>query len=124
MKTIIENLQKSNVLLTRESLLKANSNLIKQLQTRLHGKRFRVQNGDGLKLAYMRVFLQALQVQNSLLKDQELEDMKQRLEVLEAVQAGSLAEDQGYSSDLERLEPGCISEFEELDELTEDTRSL
>lgn len=109
---------------SRESLLSFNSELITQLQDRLKAKRFRPQEGDSLKLAYMRVFLQALQVQNAILKDLELEALKQRLEVLEAMQAESLAEDQGYSSDLERLEPGCISEFEELDELTEDTRSL
>ncbi len=76
---------------SRESLLSANSKLIAGLQDRLKAKRFRPQDGDSLRLAYMRVFLQALQVQNSILKDQELEDLKQRLEVLEAMQAGSPA---------------------------------
>ncbi|WP_292379178.1 hypothetical protein [Methanosarcina sp. UBA289] len=43
-----------------------------------------------MKLGYMRVLLQAFQVQNAILKDSELEDLKQRLEVLEALQkAGS-----------------------------------
>ncbi|GEM_PF-849022 len=75
---------------TRESLLKANSDLIVQLQGRLKAKRFRPQEGDNLKLGYMRVLLQAFQVQNAILKDSELEDLKQRLEVLEALQkAGS-----------------------------------
>ena len=46
-------------LLTRESLLSANSELIEQLQKRLKAKRFRAQEGDNLKLAYIRVFIQA-----------------------------------------------------------------
>jgi hypothetical protein len=100
-------------LLSRESLLKANSELIERLQDRLRAKRFRPQEGDGIKLAYMRVFLQALQVQNAILKDQEIEDLKQRLEVLEAMQAGNLAaiEDPVYNSNIESLAPRNISEF-------------
>lgn len=101
---------------SRESLLSANSELITQLQDRLRAKRFRPQEGDRSRLAHLRLFLQALQVQNSILKDLELEDLKQRLEVLEAMQAVSLPEEQGYNSDLERL-PGCISEFEERGKL-------
>ena len=103
---------------SRESLLIANSKLLSQLQERLAAKRFRANPADPIKLSYMRVFLQALQVQNSLLRDQELEDLKQRLEVLEAMQAGSLEEDQGYNSDLERFEPGSVPEFEEQIGLT------
>lgn len=88
-------------LLTRESLLRANSELIEQLQERLRGKRFRPQEGDGIKLAYMRVFIQALQVQNSILKDSELDEIKERLEVLETMQAGNLANEQVYNSAFE-----------------------
>lgn len=91
-------------LLTRESLLKANSDLIEQIQIRLSGKRFRVQEGDNVKLGYMRVFIQALQVQNTILKDLELENLKERLEALEAMQSGNLAEEQIYNSDFEELE--------------------
>lgn len=80
-------------ILSRESLLKANSELIEQLQNRLRAKRFRPQEGDGIKLAYMRVFIQALQVQNSILKDSELEELQHRLEALENMQAGSHAEE-------------------------------
>lgn len=68
---------------SRELLLKANAELIGQLQERLKAKRFRPQEGDGLKLAYIRVFIQALQVQNAMLKDLELDEMKRRLEALE-----------------------------------------
>jgi hypothetical protein len=72
----------------------------------------------------MRVFLQALQVQNSILKDQELEDLKERLEVLEAMQAGSLAEEQGYNLGPERPGPSGVPEFEERDQLKENTWSI
>ncbi len=74
-------------LLTRESLLSANSELIEQLQKRLKAKRFRVQEGDSLKLAYIRVFIQALQVQNAIMKDLDIGDFQKRLEALENYQA-------------------------------------
>jgi len=70
-------------LMSRESLLRANGELILQLQERLKAKRFRVQEGDGIKLAYMRVYIQALQVQNAILKDNEIDEFQKRLEALE-----------------------------------------
>lgn len=70
-------------LLTRESLLRANSELIAQLQDRLKAKHFRPQEGDNLKLAYARIFIQALQIQSAILKDSELDEIKKRLEALE-----------------------------------------
>ncbi|AKB19540.1 hypothetical protein [Methanosarcina sp. WWM596] len=66
----------------RESLLSSNSEIIKQLQERLKAKRFRPQEGDSTKLAYMRVYLQAIQVQNSILKDTELDEIKNEIEEL------------------------------------------
>jgi len=71
---------------SRESLLSANSELIAQLQDRLSSKRFRPQEGDGIKLAYMRVYIQALQVQNSILRDNELDEIQKRIEALESSQ--------------------------------------
>lgn len=68
---------------SRELLLKANSEIITQIQARIRGKRFRVQEGDSVKLAYFRVLIQALQVQNSILKDTEIDDIKERLQALE-----------------------------------------
>lgn len=68
---------------SRELLLKANSEIISQIQARIRGKRFRVQEGDSIKLAYFRVLIQALQVQNSILKDSEIDELKKRLEALE-----------------------------------------
>lgn len=66
----------------RESLLSANSVLITQLQTRLKAKRFRPQEGDSIRIGYMRALIQALQCQNAILKDIELDDLKKELEEL------------------------------------------
>lgn len=74
-------------LLTRESLLNANSELIEQLHKRLKAKRFRAQEGDSLKLAYIRVFIQALHVQNAVLKDLDIDEFQKGLEALENYQA-------------------------------------
>lgn len=68
---------------SRKSLLSANSELIEQLQCRLNVKRFRPQEGDSLKLAYIRAYIQALQLQNVILKDIELEEIEERLKTLE-----------------------------------------
>lgn len=70
---------------SRDSLLKANSALIAQLQTRLKAKRFRPQDGDNCKLGYIRALVQALQCQNTILKDSELDEIKDRLCKLEEV---------------------------------------
>ena len=66
----------------RESLLSANSVLIAQLQARLKAKRFRPQEGDSIRIGYMRALIQALQCQNAILKDAELDDLKKELEEL------------------------------------------
>lgn len=69
----------------RESLLSANSLLISQLQARLKAKRFRPQEGDSIRIGYMRALIQALQCQNAILKDAELDDLKKELEELKEV---------------------------------------
>lgn len=69
----------------RESLLSANSVLISQLQARLKAKRFRPQEGDSIRIGYMRALIQALQCQNAILKDAELDDLKKELEELKEV---------------------------------------
>lgn len=86
MKRAISGSIKSLNLSSRESLLNANAEIIQQLQDRLKAKRFRLQEGDSVKLAYIRVFVQALQVQNSILRDVELDDIKKRIEALEIFQ--------------------------------------
>jgi len=87
MKTTINNPDISINFSSRESLLSANSELISQLQNRLKAKRFRPQDGDSLKLAYMRVYIQALQVQNAILKDNELDEIQKRIAALESTQS-------------------------------------
>ena len=66
----------------RDSLLSVNSALIAQLQDRLKAKRFRPQEGDSSKLGYIRALIQALQAQNGILKDAELDDLKKEIEEL------------------------------------------
>lgn len=66
----------------REALLKANSALIGQLQARLKAKRFKANEADGVKLGYIRALIQALQAQNAILKDVELDQLKQDIEEL------------------------------------------
>lgn len=66
----------------RESLLSANSALIAQLRDRLKAKRFRPQEGDSVKIGYIRALIQALQAQNAILKDAELDDLKKEMEEL------------------------------------------
>ncbi len=45
--------------------------------------RFRPVPGDSVKLGYIRALIQALQAQNAILKDTELDEFKKRLEALE-----------------------------------------
>ena len=70
---------------SREALLSANSVLIGQLQARLKAKRFRPQEGDSVKIGYIRALIQALQCQNAILKDVELDDLKKQVEELKEV---------------------------------------
>ncbi len=72
--------EKTIIFPCRESLLKVNSELISNLQKRVNVKRFRIQEGDSIKLGYIRALIQALQVQNAILKDVELDALKQELE--------------------------------------------
>ena len=67
---------------SRNSLLKANAELIENLQKRINVKLFRPQEGDSIKLGYIRVLIQALQAQNSILKDTELDELKREIEEL------------------------------------------
>jgi len=70
---------------SRESLLKANAELIGNLQKRINVKRFRPQEGDSIRLGYIRALMQALKVQNEILKDTEIDDLKKELEELKEV---------------------------------------
>lgn len=78
-----EGLTIKNRYMNREELLNSNSELIILLQKRLKAKRWRVQEGETVKLSYIRALIQALQAQNMILKDYELEEMNNRLKTLE-----------------------------------------
>jgi hypothetical protein len=65
---------------SRKSLLRVNAELIVQLQKRVNVTRFRAQDGDSIKLGYIRALIQALQVQNNVLKDVELDALRHELE--------------------------------------------
>jgi hypothetical protein len=80
MKTDASEPEKTIFFPCRESLLKVNAELISNLQKRINLKRFRPQEGDSIKLGYIRALIQALQVQNAILKDIELDALKQELE--------------------------------------------
>lgn len=82
MKTDSGRLENSSIFSSRESLLKANAELISQLQNRLKAKRFRPQEGDSIKLAYMRVLIQALQAQAAILKDVDIDRLQADVEEL------------------------------------------
>ncbi len=80
MKTDNSKREKTIIFPCRESLLKVNAELIANLQKRVNVKRFRPQEGDSVKLGYIRALIQALQVQNAILKDVELDSLKKDLE--------------------------------------------
>lgn len=82
MKTNTKNPENSSIFSSREFLLKANAELIENLQKRINVKRFRPQEGDSIKLGYIRALIQALQAQNAILKDAELDDLKKEIEEL------------------------------------------
>lgn len=82
MKTENLSLENVNIFSCRESLLKANAELIDNLQKRVNSRRFRIQEGDGIKLGYVRALLNALQVQSCLLKDSEIDEVKREIEEL------------------------------------------
>ncbi|OPY16892.1 MAG: hypothetical protein A4E23_01639 [Methanomethylovorans sp. PtaU1.Bin073] len=67
----------------RTELLKMSSWLVENLQGRLSKPRFIVQDSDPVKLQYYRVFVQAVQAHNAILRDEELNDIKARLELIE-----------------------------------------
>lgn len=68
----------------RNDLLKKSSWLVDVLHDRLSRPRFVVQDNDPIKLQYYRVYIQAVQTHNAILKDEELEDIKVRMELIEA----------------------------------------
>ena len=85
MKTDTHIPENSLIFSSRESLLKANSELIENIQKRINVKRFRPQEGDSIKLGYIRALIQALQAQNAIIKDVEIDTIRTELDELKEV---------------------------------------
>jgi hypothetical protein len=66
----------------RYELIQSNKVLIKNLEKRLKAKRFIVREGDYQKQGYIRLLIQALKVQNEILKDAEIDEIKTEIEDL------------------------------------------
>ena len=70
-------------LITLNELLAFNSSVILLLTDRLKGKRFRPQQGNAVRLGYIRALIQALQSYNEILKGCELEELEWKVSALE-----------------------------------------
>lgn len=78
----------------RISLIKANAKLISQLQKRVTSARFRVQENDPTRLAYIRALTNLILAQNTILKEVELDNLARELEELREL-VGNQAGNQG-----------------------------
>jgi hypothetical protein len=76
-------------ILDRDSALRLASDLIIRLHRRTCPNRFREQNGDRTRVAYARVLVSALQTYGVLLRDDEIEQVKQRIDALERIKGES-----------------------------------
>ncbi len=63
----------------REDLLQVNAGLISQFQKRLQAKRFRATENDNSKLEYMKALTEAVRVQNEVIANHELDDIKEEI---------------------------------------------
>jgi len=66
----------------RNELLQANSAIILQLQARLKAKRYRPTDADASKLGYINSLVGALKLQNEILKNADLDEIKAEIEKL------------------------------------------
>lgn len=71
--------------LDRDAALRIGSDLIIRLHHRTCPVRFREQNGDRTRVAYARVLVSALQSYGVLMRDDEIEQLKRRIEALEQI---------------------------------------
>jgi len=69
--------------LDREELLQMASDLIEYLHARACGPRFRPYPTDKDRAAFQRVMVAAMSAYGSILRDEEIENIKRRLEALE-----------------------------------------
>jgi hypothetical protein len=69
--------------LTRDDVLRLSSHLIRSLHKRVNVARFKEQSSVSAKLSHIRALIAVLQVYGAILRDDELETLKQRVEALE-----------------------------------------
>lgn len=67
----------------RDELIEMTSELLKKMHARCTAKRFRARADDNTWLAMVRAYSQCASVTASLLKDQELDELMKRIEILE-----------------------------------------
>lgn len=70
--------------LTREELAAMTSDILKKLHARATAARFYPKDSDQSLMAIVRAFVQGVTALNSVIKDQDLEDVERRLAALEA----------------------------------------
>ncbi len=80
---ISDNIPQNVKKIDRYQLLKMSAWMVEHLHDRLSRAKFVVKDTDPVKLQYYRVFLQAVQAHNAILKDEDLVDIKTRLELIE-----------------------------------------
>lgn len=73
--------------ITRNDLLRYNEEVITEIRTRVSGTRFRAQDSDPIRIRYLQTLIQALKCANDILKDNDLEEIKERLDLIEQGQA-------------------------------------
>jgi hypothetical protein len=78
-------LEKRTGRLDREELLQMASDLIGYLHTRSCGPRFRPYPTDKDRATFQRVMVAAISAYGSILRDEEIDEMKRRIDALEAV---------------------------------------
>lgn len=70
-------------ILSREELLKLLSELIFKIKNKIFYGRFSKPEVERMRIKYDRLFIEVLNTYNNILKDKELEEIKERLERLE-----------------------------------------
>jgi len=80
-------LKKRLTRLDREELLQLTSDLIEYLHGRACGPRFRPYPTDKDRAAFQRVMVAAISAYGSILKDEEIDSIKRRIDALEQVKS-------------------------------------
>ncbi len=70
--------------LDRSDLIAISSAAIAKVHGRIQGQRFRAKQDDPILLSFVRAEAQMLTTHNTLIRDAEMDEIKQRLDALEA----------------------------------------